>query len=70
MWCIYNKVNAFFFQKQSGNGNFFAKADVKNKVERARRYNLVSTHPLAMVFRRNLCSLFLFTALLRICRCL
>lgn len=39
MWCIYNKVNAFFFQKQNGNGNFFAKADVKNKVERARRYN-------------------------------
>lgn len=70
MWCIYNKVNAFFFRSKVGMAIFFAKAGVKNKVERARRYNLVSTHPLAMVFRRNLCSLFLFTALLRICRCL
>ena len=71
MWCIYNKVNVFFFRSKVGMAIFFAKADVKNKVERARRYNVVSTHPLAMGFRRNLCSLFfLFTALLRICRCL
>lgn len=39
MWCIYNKVNAFFFRSKVGMAIFFAKADVKNKVERVRRYN-------------------------------
>ncbi len=31
MWCIYNKVNAFFFRSKVGMAIFFAKADVKIK---------------------------------------
>ena len=31
MWCIYNKVNAFFFRSKVGMTIFFAKAVVKIK---------------------------------------